>query len=106
MNEPKRPAIHWMDVLWLLLLALLAVLPPVREYHKQLILLGFGVLQLSESRFIARLPRRGPVYVRSRPIQDGAAGPRGLVASRVSATVPASSSNRAARFTPALSPAW
>ncbi len=63
MNEPKRPAIHWMDVLWLLLLALLAVLPPVREYHKQLILLGFGVLQLSESRFIARLPRRGPVYV-------------------------------------------
>jgi signal transduction histidine kinase len=63
MSEPKRPAINWMDVLWLVLLALLAVLPPVREYHKQLILLGFGILQFNEGRFIARLPRRGPVYV-------------------------------------------
>jgi signal transduction histidine kinase len=63
MNETKRPALNWMDVLWLALLALLALLPPVREYHKQLILLGFGVLQLSEGWLIARLPRRGPVYV-------------------------------------------
>ena len=63
MSEQKPPAINWMDVLWLVLLALLAVLPPVREYHKQLILLGFGVLQLNESRLIARLPRRGPVYI-------------------------------------------
>jgi two-component system sensor histidine kinase HydH len=54
---------NWMDVLWLVLLALLAVLPPVREYHKQLILLGFGVLQLSEGWLIARLPRRGAAYV-------------------------------------------
>ncbi len=63
MNEQKRPAIHWMDVLWLVLLALLAVLPPVREWHKQIILLGFGVLQLNEGRLIARLPRRGPAYI-------------------------------------------
>jgi two-component system, NtrC family, sensor histidine kinase HydH len=63
MNEQKRPAINWMDFLWLVLLALLAVLPPVREYHKQFILLGFGVLQLNEGWLIARLPRRGPVYV-------------------------------------------
>src|SRR5580700_6493200 len=63
MSEPKPPAINWMDVLWLVLLALLAVLPPVREYHKQLILLGFGILQWNEGRFIARLPRRGPVYI-------------------------------------------
>jgi two-component system sensor histidine kinase HydH len=63
MSEQNRPAINWMDVLWLVLLALLAVLPPVREYHKQLILLGFGILQLAEGRFIARLPRRGPVYI-------------------------------------------
>lgn len=62
MNEPKRPAINWMDILWLVLLSLLAVLPPVREYHKQVILLGFGVLQLSEGWVIGRLPRRGPVY--------------------------------------------
>ena len=47
-TEAKRPTINWMDVLWLVLLALLAVLPPVREYHKQLILLAFGILQLNE----------------------------------------------------------
>jgi two-component system, NtrC family, sensor histidine kinase HydH len=63
MSEQKRPALNWMDVLWLVLLALLAVLPPVREPHKQLILLGFGVLQLSEGWLIAHLPRRGPVYI-------------------------------------------
>jgi two-component system, NtrC family, sensor histidine kinase HydH len=63
MSEQKRPAINWMDFLWLALLALLAVLPPVREYHKQFILLGFGILQLNEGWLIARLPRRGPVYI-------------------------------------------
>ncbi len=63
MSEQKRPAINWMDFLWLVLLALLAVLPPVREWHKQLILLGFGVLQLTEGWLIARLPRRGPAYI-------------------------------------------
>jgi two-component system, NtrC family, sensor histidine kinase HydH len=63
MTEAKRPTINWMDVLWLVLLAALALLPPVREYHKQLILLAFGVLQLSEGWLIARLPRRGPAYI-------------------------------------------
>jgi two-component system sensor histidine kinase HydH len=62
-NEAKRPTINWMDVLWLVLLALLAVLPPVREWHKQLILLAFGILQLNEGWLIARTPRRGPVYI-------------------------------------------
>ncbi len=62
-TEAKRPAINWMDILWLVLLAALAVLPPVREYHKQFILLGFGILQLSEGWLIARLPRRGPAYI-------------------------------------------
>jgi signal transduction histidine kinase len=63
MTEVKRPAINWMDVLWLVLLAALAVLPPVQEYHKQLILLAFGVLQLNEGWLIARVPRRGPAYL-------------------------------------------
>ncbi len=63
MTEVKRPTINWMDVLWLVLLAGLAVLPPVRESHKQLILLAFGVLQLSEGWLIARMPRRGPAYL-------------------------------------------
>ena len=63
MNEAKRPAINWMDVLWLVLLAALAVLPPVEEYHKQLILLAFGVIQLGEGWLIARMPQRGPAYL-------------------------------------------
>ena len=63
MIEAKRPTINWMDVLWLVLLALLAVLPPVREPHKQFILLAFGVLQLSEAWLIARVPRRAPIYL-------------------------------------------
>src|SRR5208282_5817163 len=63
MNESKRPAINWMDVLWLALLAVLAVLPPVREIHKQLILLAFGVVQLGEGWFLSRVPRRGGAYV-------------------------------------------
>jgi two-component system sensor histidine kinase HydH len=63
MTEAKRPTINWMDVLWLVFLAGLALLPPVREIHKQLILLGFGVIQLGEGRLIARVPRRGPAYI-------------------------------------------
>jgi signal transduction histidine kinase len=63
MIEAKRPTINWMDVLWLVLLAALALLPPIEEYHKQLILLAFGVIQLGEGWVIARLPRRGPAYL-------------------------------------------
>ncbi|MGH9467892.1 MAG: two-component system sensor histidine kinase NtrB [Terriglobales bacterium] len=50
----------WMDLIWLLFLAGLAVLPPIREIHKQLILLGFAVFQIFEGRLLARAPRRGP----------------------------------------------
>jgi len=63
MSEGKRLNINWMDVLWLVLLAVLAVLPPVREAHKQLALLAFGILQLSEGWLIGRMPRRGSAYV-------------------------------------------
>ncbi len=59
----RGPTFNWMDALWLVLLALLAVLPPIREYHKQFILLGFGVLQLNEAWLVARMPRRGPIYL-------------------------------------------
>lgn len=68
-NNPRKmaadtgPLFNWMDALWLVLLALLAVLPPIREYHKQFILLGFGVLQLNEAWLVMRMPRRGPVYL-------------------------------------------
>ncbi|MFZ0292497.1 MAG: ATP-binding protein [Candidatus Sulfotelmatobacter sp.] len=63
MNEQKRPAMNWMDLLWLLFLAGLAVLPPVGEVHKQFVLLAFGVTQLSESWVLRRAPRRGAAYI-------------------------------------------
>ena len=61
--ETKRSSINWMDVLWLIFLAALALLPPVKEVHKQLILLGFAVVQLGEGWLAARVPRRGAAYV-------------------------------------------
>jgi two-component system sensor histidine kinase HydH len=63
MSEQKRPAIPWMDVLWLLFLAILALLPPRAEIHKQLTLLAIGVVQFSESWLLARVPRRGASYI-------------------------------------------
>src|ERR1700722_11543037 len=63
MSERKRPALNWMDVLWLLFLAGLAALPPVAEFHKQLTLLAIGIVQLSESWLLARAPRRGTAYI-------------------------------------------
>jgi|SRR5580658_2074371 two-component system sensor histidine kinase HydH len=63
MSEQKRPAINWMDGLWLLFLVGLALLPPVAEIHKQLTLLAIGVVQFSERWLLTRAPRRGPVYV-------------------------------------------
>ena len=63
MNEQKRPAMNWMDVLWLLFLAGLAALPPVAEIHKQLTLLAIGVVQFSEGWLLARAPRRGAAYI-------------------------------------------
>ena len=52
----------WLTI-WLLFLAGLAVLPPQLEWHKQLILLAIGVLQLLEPRLISRFPTRGVFYV-------------------------------------------
>jgi signal transduction histidine kinase len=62
MEPYKRAKLNWMDVLWLLFLAGLALLPPVREYHKQLILLAIGALQLFEGSLINLSPRRGEYY--------------------------------------------
>ncbi len=53
----------WMDVVWLALLAMLALLPPIREIHKQLILLAFGVIQIGESWLLGKIPKRGAVYL-------------------------------------------
>lgn len=63
MTESRRPTINWMDLLWVVFLAGLALLPPVKEGHKQFILLAFGLIQFVEGWLLARLPRRGPSYL-------------------------------------------
>jgi len=63
MTEQKRPTINWMDVLWLIFLAMLAVLPPRNEIHKQLILVAFGVVQLGENWVVERWPEKGPTCI-------------------------------------------
>jgi signal transduction histidine kinase len=62
MPHRERSTNSWIDVLWLVFLGGLAVLPPVRELHKQLVLLAIGVFQLFEGRLIDRLPKRGRAY--------------------------------------------
>ena len=62
MIETKRSTFNWMDVLWLLFLGGLALLPPIREPHKQEILLAFGLIQLGEGWLLARVPKRGAAY--------------------------------------------
>ncbi len=63
MTETERPTINWMDILLLGFLVGLALVPPVKEIHKQAILLAFGALQLGEGFLIARVPRRGAAYL-------------------------------------------
>lgn len=59
----QQPKFSWIDVLWLAFLGGLAVLPPVSEIHKQLILLAIGVFQIFEGRLIAWWrPGRGRTY--------------------------------------------
>jgi two-component system, NtrC family, sensor histidine kinase HydH len=52
-----RPTFPWMDLLWLALVGFLAVLPPVREVHKQPILLAIGLFQIFDRRLLASISR-------------------------------------------------
>jgi len=63
MSEEKHSNINWMDLLWLLFLVGLALVPPVKEPHKQLFLLAFGIVQIGEGWFIGKFAKRGPAYV-------------------------------------------
>src|SRR5579859_2395925 len=63
MTETTRPKINWMDLLLLFFLVGLALVPPVKEPHKQFILLLFGVLQLAEGWLVAQVPKRGAAYL-------------------------------------------
>ena len=62
MAAKRQSKLDWMDLLWLLFLLGLALLPPVAEVHKQIILLAIGVLQLLEGRLVEQLPKRGKSY--------------------------------------------
>jgi signal transduction histidine kinase len=67
MLDRERSAIRdlrlsWIDLVWLVFLGGLALLPPVNEIHKQLILLAIVVYQLLEGWVIGCLPKRGPAY--------------------------------------------
>jgi len=59
----RRSDLNWLDFVGLLFLVGLAVLPPIAEWHKQLILLAIGAAQLAEGRIVRQFPRRGPWYV-------------------------------------------
>ena len=54
--------LSWIDIVWLAFLGGLALLPPIDEIHKQVIILAIVVFQLFEGSLIARLPKRGPAY--------------------------------------------
>jgi two-component system sensor histidine kinase HydH len=45
------------DLLWLAFVAALALLDPIHEVHKQLILLAIGLFQLLDARLLASIPR-------------------------------------------------
>ena len=62
MLDRKRSHFDWIDIVWLVFILVLALLPPINEIHKQLILLAIGVFQFLEGRLIAWQPARGPVY--------------------------------------------
>jgi signal transduction histidine kinase len=59
----EREKLTWMDALGLAFLGGLAMLPPIDEIHKQLILAAIGVLQLTEGLIVRAIPRRGQGYV-------------------------------------------
>ncbi len=65
MPDQERAAVAWMDFLWLVFLAGLAVLEPIREVHKQMVLVGIGLFQIFETRIFSRIEpsRRGPYSV-------------------------------------------
>ena len=62
MGEETRAKFAWMDLVWLAFLGGLAVLEPIREPHKQLILAAIGLFQIFERRLIAAIGPRGPSY--------------------------------------------
>jgi len=61
-SDRKQSSFTMIDVVWILFVIGLAVLPPINEIHKQLILVAIGVFQFFEGRLLATFPKRGPIY--------------------------------------------
>jgi signal transduction histidine kinase len=57
-----RRTFWWLDALWLVFLGALALLQPIEEWHKQVVLLAIGMFQLLEVKFIRLVPQRGREY--------------------------------------------
>lgn len=57
----RKESFTWIDVVWLLFVLALVFLPPISEWHKQLILFVIGAFQFFEGRLIGWLPRWGRV---------------------------------------------
>jgi two-component system sensor histidine kinase HydH len=60
MTERATP--RWLDGLWLIFLGGLALIPPVSELHKQIILLIIGISQLLETKFVRLAGKLGPAW--------------------------------------------
>ena len=59
----QRHKFAWMDILWLVFLAALAVQEPRDEIHKYPILLAIGALQIFEYRMLEWRPNRARFYI-------------------------------------------
>jgi len=66
----QRHGFAWMDLLWVIFLVGLAALPPIEQvpelepaFHKYLILIAIGLLQIFEHRILELLPKRGHVHI-------------------------------------------
>jgi two-component system, NtrC family, sensor histidine kinase HydH len=62
MAEQERRTFGWIDLVWIVFLAVLAVLDPIFEIHKQLTLLGIGLFQIFERQFLKIAGPRGRAY--------------------------------------------
>ncbi len=61
-SDRKPSSFSMIDVVWILFVIGLAVLPPINEIHKQVILVAIGVFQFFEGRLLVTFPNRGRVY--------------------------------------------
>jgi signal transduction histidine kinase len=62
MEEQPRQTFAWTDLLWLVFLGALALMDPIYEVHKQMILLAIGLFQIFERRFLTWNPTGSRFY--------------------------------------------